>query len=274
MLKEMRPTMTPAAGRIADLILSRPRDVIGMSLTEFHEAVNVSQSMAMKVIGQFGLSGFQALKLSLAQTVGSNTEIIQEDLEKGDDLRSVVDKVFRANVQALQDTHSLLNPALLGRAVDIINAADFIELYGVGSAAPIAEDIHYRMMRIGLRTRVTLDSHLQAVSATLVTPRTAVITVSHSGSTVETLSATRMAKEAGAKVIVITGYKNSPLQKFADVVLQTVARETTFRTEAMTSRIAQLSIVDALIAALALSRHDDAVETLQATFAAISSKRN
>jgi DNA-binding MurR/RpiR family transcriptional regulator len=41
----------------------------------------------------------------------------------------------------------------------------------------------------------------------------------------------------------------------------------------MTSRIAQLSIVDALIAALALNDHDHAVATLDTTFNALSSKR-
>lgn len=273
-LKAERATMPPGTARIADFILEQPRDIIGMSLTEFAQTVTVSESMVLKVMRQIGLSGFQALKMTLVQSTGSGTEIIQEDLEKGDDARAVIDKVFRANGQALQDTHRLLDPALLQQAVDIILAASDIELYGVGSAAPIAEDAHYRMMRIGLRTRVTLDSHLQAVSAVLATPQTVVITISHSGSTMETLSATRMAKEAGAKVVVITGHKLSPLQKVADVVLQTVARETTFRTEAMASRIAQLSIVDALIALLALSRHDESVETLRTTFTAISSKRS
>jgi len=57
------------------------------------------------------------------------------------------------------------------------------------------------------------------------------------------------------------------------VKLFTMARETKFRTEAMTSRIAQLCVLDALIAALALANYDRATETLRKTFDVLSLKR-
>ena len=85
--------------------------------------------------------------------------------------------------------------------------------------------------------------------------------------------ATRLAKEAGARTIVITNFARSPIQAYADVVLFTMARETRFRTEAMTSRIAQLCVVDALIAALALGDYDRSTETLRQTFVVLSIKR-
>jgi DNA-binding MurR/RpiR family transcriptional regulator len=87
------------------------------------------------------------------------------------------------------------------------------------------------------------------------------------------VTATRLAKEAGAATICITNYGKSPLQAHADVVLHTMARETRFRTEAMTSRIAQLAIVDALIACLALATYDKAVATIRKTFEVLSTKR-
>ena len=99
------------------------------------------------------------------------------------------------------------------------------------------------------------------------------ITISHSGSTIETLTATKLAKEAGATTIVVTNFGRSPLLAHADIVLNTLARETQFRTEAMTSRIAQLAIIDALIAALALADYDRAVGTIGRTFDVLSTKR-
>lgn len=64
-----------------------------------------------------------------------------------------------------------------------------------------------------------------------------------------------------------------PLLAFADIVLHTMAREIDFRTEAMTSRIAQPAIVDALIACLALATYDKAIETMGRTFDVLSTKR-
>ena len=167
-----------------------------------------------------------------------------------------------------------LSPAAR-RIADFVadHAVERVELYGIGSAALVAEDAHHRMLRIGLNCKVVIDSHVQAISASLTGPNVAVLTVSHSGSTHETVTATRLAKEAGAEAICITDYGRSPLQVYADVVLYTMARETKFRTEAMTSRIAQLGIVDALIACLALASYDDAVKTLRRTFDVLSMKR-
>jgi DNA-binding MurR/RpiR family transcriptional regulator len=100
-----------------------------------------------------------------------------------------------------------------------------------------------------------------------------VLTISHSGSTIETLTATRLAKEAGATTIVVTNYGRSPILEHADIVLHTMARETQFRTEAMTSRIAQLAIVDALIACLALADYERSVASINKTFEVLAAKR-
>jgi DNA-binding MurR/RpiR family transcriptional regulator len=114
---------------------------------------------------------------------------------------------------------------------------------------------------------------MQVISAALTGPDVAVLTISHSGSTHETVTATRLAKEAGAHTICITNFGKSPIQAFSDVVLLTMARETQFRTEAMTSRLAQLAIIDVLIACLALSDYDRAVKTIRHTFDVLSLKR-
>lgn len=55
--------------------------------------------------------------------------------------------------------------------------------------------------------------------------------------------ATRLAHEVGATTFVITSDPRSPSTRYGNIVLNTVTRETLFRTGAMTSRIAQLAIV-------------------------------
>ena len=49
----------------------------------------------------------------------------------------------------------------------------------------------------------------------------------------------------------MTNFPCSPITEVADLVLITVARETAFRSGAMTSRIAQLTVVDCLFVTLA-----------------------
>jgi DNA-binding MurR/RpiR family transcriptional regulator len=258
-IRVAQPNMARSAQRIADFVLAQPQEIVGMSVTDIAEAVDVSEGSIINFCRSIGLSGFQQLKLSLAQELVQPVQFIHEDLEPGDNVEAICRKVFHSGIQALRDTMSVLDPATLTAAMETLRRAKRIEIYGIGSSAPIAEDAHYRMMRIGLDARCD--------------PDVAVLTVSHTGATHETIAATRLAKEAGAKTVVITNFARSPIQAYADIVLFTMARETQFRTEAMASRIAQLCVVDALIAALAMADYDRSTTTLRETFDVLSIKR-
>lgn len=268
-----RSSLPPTARRIADYISNHAVDVVHMSVTELAERAEASEGSVVALCQQLGARGFQQLKIALARDLVQPVQFIQEDLTREDDVPTVVEKIFRANLQALQDTLNIIDPNQMSRAVTAILKADRIEVYGIGSAAPIAEDANYRLLRIGIQSKVVLDSHVQAISASLTGPNVATITVSHSGSTHETIAATRLAKEAGATTICITNFGKSPIQSHCDIILQTMAKETGFRTEAMTSRIAQLAIVDALISCVALASYDNAIETINKTFDVLSIKR-
>ncbi|AUW59259.1 transcriptional regulator [Sphingobium sp. SCG-1] len=272
-IRVAQPGMAKGASRIADYILAQPDKIVIMSVTELSEETGVSEGSIINFCRGIGLSGFQQMKLSLAQEIVQPVQFIHEDVSREDDIDTICRKVFHSGIQALRDSLSVLDPAALSRAVETIRAAKRVEVYGIGSSAPIAEDTYYRMLRIGLDARVVVDSHVQAISASRCDPDVAVLTISHSGATHETVAATRLAKEAGANTIVITNFARSPIQAYADVVLFTMARETNFRTEAMTSRIAQLCVVDALIAALALADYERSTETLRQTFDVLSIKR-
>lgn len=268
-----QPKMAKGAQRIAQFILEQPEEVVGMSVTELSEATGVSEGSVINFCRSIGLSGFQQLKLSLAQESVQPVQFIHEDLDRDDDMETICRKVFHSGMQALRDTLSVLDADALARAVEVVSAAKRIEIYGIGSSAPIAEDTQYRMLRIGLDVRAVTDSHVQAISASRCDRDVAVLTISHSGATHETMAATRLAKEAGAKTIVITNFARSPIQAHADIVLFTMARETRFRTEAMTSRIAQLCALDALIAALALADYERATDVLKKSSEVLSIKR-
>lgn len=272
-LMAIRPSLASTAGRIADFILANPEEVVHMSITEVAERTGASEGSVVGLCQQAGARGFQTLKISLAQDLVQPIKFIHEDLKRDDPPATILEKIFHSDIQALRDTLAALDVSAMERAVKALRGAKRVEIYGIGSAAPIAEDAHYRMLRIGIDCRVAVDSHVQAISASLTGPGVATLTVSHSGSTQETVLATQLAKEAGATTICITNYGKSPIQAYADIVLHTVARETRFRTEAMTSRIAQLAIVDALIACLAIDAYETSVGTIQKTFEVLSAKR-
>lgn len=272
-LEALRPGLAPTAGRIADFILANAGEVIHMSVTEVAEGAGASEGSVIGLCQTLGAKGFQQVKIALARDLVEPVQFIHEDLAQTDTIDAVIDKVFKSDLQALKDTQKALDVGAMRQAVAAIRQAPRVEVFGIGSAATIAEDANYRLLRIGIQSRASVDSHVQAITASQCMPGVAVLTISHSGSTVETLTATRLAKEAGATTIVVTNFGKSPILAHADIVLNTLARETQFRTEAMTSRIAQLAIIDALIAGLALADYDRSVATIASTFDVLSTKR-
>ncbi|MCT4572662.1 SIS domain-containing protein, partial [Bacillus thuringiensis] len=85
--------------------------------------------------------------------------------------------------------------------------------------------------------------------------------------------ALEVAKARGAKIIAITSYKKSALSQLADITLYTSTRETEFRTEASSSRLAQLSLLDTLYVGLSLQRQEETLKNLQSIRETISMKR-
>jgi len=77
------------------------------------------------------------------------------------------------------------------------------------------------------------------------------VVISNSGSSIELLDAVSIAKENGAKVIVITR-AGSPLAQFADCELALAAQEDAHRYSPMVSRSLQLAVIDILAIGLAL----------------------
>jgi DNA-binding MurR/RpiR family transcriptional regulator len=269
----IRDSLPAAAQQAADHILRNPEEIVRQSVTEAAEAAHVSEGTVVRLCKQLGVKGFQDLKVSLAQELIEPVKFIHEDVQSGDGILTVVQKVFRSDIQALEDTLKAIDPIAMQQAVDIILQAARVEFYGIGSSGPIAIDAYYRLLRIGLNCAVTTDSHMQAINATMTNQKTAVVTISHSGSTIETVDATRLAKEAGAKTICITSYGKSPIQAYADVVLYTLATETMFRTDAMTSRIAELTIVDALYVCVALANVERSLENISRSTETLALKR-
>ncbi|MBN9267699.1 MAG: MurR/RpiR family transcriptional regulator [Hyphomicrobium sp.] len=272
-LRHLQADLPPTARRIASYIDTHAEEIIRMSITELADQVEASEGSIVSLCRRLGASGFQELKILIARELVEPMQFIQEDLHEGDSISEVSGRIFAAHANSLADTRKLLSTEALGQAVELIRAAARIDVYGIGSSGPIAVDLAYRLMQLGLRAAATIDSHMQAVNAAMSGPDVTVVTVSHSGSTVETVLATRLAKEAGAKVIGITRLGRSPLQRYCDVVLHTVANETRYRPEAMSSRVAQLAIVDTLVSCCALADPERSVAKLQLSARVIAEKR-
>ena len=272
-IRHLGDGLPPTARRIATYIAEHADEVIRMSITEVAEQTGASEGSIVGLCRRLGASGFQELKILLSRDLVEPMRMIHEDLRPSDTVTDVAEHVFAAHIASLRETQKLLDQKTLGRAVEIVRASKRVEVYGIGSAAPIAQDLGYRLLQLGFDAKAVTDSHIQAVSAAMADSGTGVVTISHSGSTRETVLATELAKQAGARTIGITRMGKSPLSRHCDIVLHTIANETRYRPEAMSSRVAQLALIDTLVSCCALADARRSIQRLQLSARVLAAER-
>lgn len=269
----MQGNLRAAERKAADYVLAHPDDVIRLTITELADCSGVSEATVMRMCHKTGFDGFQDLKISVAQDLVAPLSQIHESISPDDDIPTLIDKVFFSNIESLEQTKGVLNAADVTKAVRAIRDAEWTDIYAVGTSAPVAMDLSYKLERLRFPNRLHLDAHMQAIAAAGLRPGVVAIGISHSGSSRDIIDALTLAKQAGAMTIAITHFGKSPLTAVADINLYTMARETAYRPEAMASRLAQMSVIDLLYVAIALQRWEECVEALRKADKAVAGKK-
>ncbi|WP_332691680.1 MurR/RpiR family transcriptional regulator [Halalkalibacter lacteus] len=258
---------------IADYILENPKKIIHSTISQIAEDLGIAEATVFRFCKRIGYKGYQAMKIALASEIVTPIEDIHETISEDDDESTVAEKIFKSNIRTLEETKQIIDQNSFKKAVDAFLSAGKIEFYGSGGSGIIANDAQHKFLRIGIKTFFYSDTHLQIMSASQLTSNDLVVLISHSGASKDILEVAEVAKKAGATTIGITNLAKSPLSQTVDIALYTVSAETEFRSEALASRIAQLSIVDALFVNVSMQRQESVKNSLQKMRNAISIKR-
>lgn len=236
--------------RIADWFLQNGNNAMKLSISEIAGHCGVGEATIFRFCKQFGVNGFREFRLLLMQELSARPVVgdwngPHSDIDPGDDISAVAQKVTRANIESLYDALDKLDCKEIDKAVITLTNAKRINIYGEGSSGVIAEDALYRLLRVGLPVQ-HYTSHMAFVTSALLTPEDATIAISHSGRTREVVEAQKVARDAGAKTICITSFPNSPLAELSDIKLVVSASQQIFTAESIPWRIVQLTIIDIL----------------------------
>lgn len=232
--------------KIADYILEQPDKIIHSPISQVADSLGVAEATVFRFCKKIGFKGYQAMKIALASEVTTDMTFNHESIQEGDDDKTVAEKIFKSNISTLEETLSIIDGEMLNQAVKSILKANRLEFYGSGGSGALVLDAHHQFMRTGIPTVSYSDSHCQVMSASQLSDQDVAIFISHTGSNQDILKALEVAKNNGATTIGITTLTKSPLSDGVDIPLYTVSDETDYRSEALSSRLAQLSIIDAL----------------------------
>jgi RpiR family transcriptional regulator, carbohydrate utilization regulator len=259
--------------QIADYIISSPEKIIHSTISQVADDLGVADATVFRFCKNIGFKGYQAMKISLASELVNPIIDIHENIHESDTEREVAQKVFRSNIRTLEESLHVLEETRFKKAVQALLKARRIEFYGNGGSGFIAMDAHHKFLRTGLITAAYNDSHMQLSSASQLNENDVVVLISHSGTNKDLLEVLDVAQRNKVTTICITHLAKSPLSKKVDIPLYTVSTETEFRSEALASRIAQLSIMDALYVNIMMHRKKDVTISIKKMREAISIKK-
>ncbi len=243
-MEQNKHSFTKSELKIFNYIMSNQEKVIYDSLTELAENCQVAEATALRFFRKIGFNGFQAFKLAFAHEQTQKSEQTNES--------SFADQIKTNMVKALEQSYQLVDLDQLEQVIDLIDQAEDVVVFGIGSSGIAGLDLQNRLMRIGKNITVITDTHAQIMRATSATDKTVIIAISLTGSTKEIIDNVSIAKTKGARIIALTNYAKSPLTKLADLILLSAAKENPIDRGSLVSKVTQLYLVDLICTGLSI----------------------
>lgn len=278
-LRQRIPALSPSEVRIAEYVLEHPADAAESTITRLATLTGTSVATVARFCRSVGYPGYKGFRIAIA-AANSREEAAREmfrvddaEIGAGDSAHEVVNKIAYQEARAIEETARALDLTVLDEVVAALRRAGRIDVYGAGASGLTAQDLQLKLHRIGIPSFWWADPHLALTSVALTDARGVAIGISHSGETVETHQMLSLARGRGATAVAITNVPESPIASVADHLLVTSVRESRYRTGAMSSRLAQMAIVDFVVVRLLQGRIDQVGELLRRTYDAVAEHR-
>jgi DNA-binding MurR/RpiR family transcriptional regulator len=264
--------MSPADREIGRFIAENPERMLELSTSALAAETGRSQSSVVKFAQRLGFGSYQDLKLAVSSVRAQEWRLpagpIHGSIEQGDGLSTVFEKLISSKYRAMRETVASNGARELSRAVEMLESARRVFLIGVGASSLVASDFSYKLLKIGRLVVQNTDAHVQMANVAGITTEDALIAISYSGTSIETLRVAELARRRGAGLIAVTGMQDNALARISDVLLHTVADEDNVRSSSITVRDAQLALLD-LLFLMIVQNQPDALIYIQESEAAV-----
>ncbi len=271
------PSLRPSERKVAAVVLSSPERVMRGTLRSVAHDAEVSEPTVLRFCRSLGFQSFNDLKLDLAHTLArADIQPVQPTaparVQPQDSIPAATDKVFRTAIDALARTAQDLPHAAIERAALAVVKARRVVIFGFGASAIVAADTQHRLFRLAVAAVAYSDAHLQAMAAATLGPEDVVLAVSQTGRARDLIETASVALQGGATLIAVTR-TGSPLARIATILIPVDIEEALEIWTPMVSRLAHLTVIDALVVGVALLAPPSSAEFLKRMRAAVYARR-
>jgi DNA-binding MurR/RpiR family transcriptional regulator len=220
----MYEDFTPSEKRVFDYIKKNLKEVHKLTISELAWRSNVSEATLTRFAQRCGFSGFAELRTAFIPDVLNwqrqrYQRVAIEELSPDDPTEEVVAKFEQRMNEALHHALITIDKDELDSVVDTVIKAKKIVLLGNGGSVYLAAGTALKLMKLGIGAISYLDYNGIQSSVLLLDKDDAVLAISHSGTTRETIDCLTLALGRGCTTIALTSRLRSPLAKMCDLKL-------------------------------------------------------
>ncbi|MBQ8238208.1 MAG: MurR/RpiR family transcriptional regulator [Oscillospiraceae bacterium] len=263
-LQEKAHTFSKGQRTIARYITESYDKAAFMTANRLGKTVGVSESTVVRFAVDLGFDGYPSMQKAMQEMVLNRLTAVQRIEVANDRIgdQDVVSMVLHSDMEKLRQTDETLDRREFSAAVDALLKAKRIFVLGSRSVAPLANFLGYYLNYMFQNVHIVTTSGSVEMFEKIVgiNAEDAVIAFSFPRYSVSTTKGAEYCRTTGATVIGVTDSSQSPLGQCCDHVLVTKSDMVSL----VDSLVAPLSIVNALIVAIASKREKELSRTLDA----------
>lgn len=246
--------------KIAEYLLSSYDKAAFMTASRLGDMVGISESTVVRFAVKLGYEGYSELQKELHELVRSKLTSTQRIAISSSRLNeeNILKSVLQQDMEKIKLTIEEVDQVAFDNVVDSILKAKQVYILGVRSSAPLASFLGFYFNLIFPNVRLVHTTSVSEMFEQIVraSEGDVVIGISYPRYSKRTIKAMQFARDTGATVIAITDSKKSPISSSAHYSLFARSDMASFAD----SLVAPLSLINALIVAVGVKKHDEVYE--------------
>ena len=256
-IKENMPTMSKSHKMIASYIIDHPDSAAYLTATKLGNAAGVSEPTVVRFAIELGFKGYPEMQRSLKELVRTSMTSVQR-VAAADNLMSggdVMTKIMNSDAEKIRMTLEEVRKEDFDKAVEMITSAKNVYIIGIRSASMLSSFFSYYLnIVLGNVTHLDVSSTGEMFERLMhISKGDVLVGISFPRYSKRTKAAIEFAKKRQANILALTDSNSSPIATKADCTLIAKSDMASF----VDSLVAPLSIINALIVAVSMSKKDE-----------------
>lgn len=247
---------------IADFIKNHYDKAAYMTASKLGNAIGISESTVVRFATEIGFDGYPAFQKELFEWTKTKLTTVQRMQVTNDRIakEDMLENVLSHDIDLIRQTLGEIDQSEFETVVDKLVSAKKIYILGVRSSAALANFMGFYFNLMFDNVKVISSSSSSEVLEQVIRAKSGdvVIGISFPRYSQRAIKMMEYAKNQKATTIALTDSKNSPVSENADYTLVAKSDMASFAD----SLVAPLSVINAVISAVARSKQNEITDTL------------